>query len=228
MPPIAIFYHSRFYLGDPPELLLPAVQIVAEQIEAMERTGLLAAAKEMIAGVNGGEESHDVARLLLPAKANLVFHGLESQGENLTIVELERWAPAHPGWLVLYLHSKGASHPPDSDYGNNVSAPWRRSMMEDLVGHWQTAVQWLNEGADVVCSHWLWNMADGSQHIPAGNFLWTKASFVATLPSIYRRERIKTSGIAALESRYEAEVYWGNGPRPNVRQFRPNGGGGVP
>ncbi len=107
--------------------------------------------------------------------------------------------------------------------------PWRQAMLADLVLNWRQCIGALDFGADIVCSKWLWNQADGSQHIPAGNFLWVKASFVQTLPSLYLRERIRNDGIDALTSRYEAEVYWGNGPRkPLVSMIRPNGGGGIP
>lgn len=101
-------------------------------------------------------------------------------------------------------------------------------MMGDLVLNWNRCVHDLDDGNDIVCSRWLWNMADGSQHIPAGNFLWVKSSFVARLPSIFLRERIKVSGIGHLESRYESEVYWGNGPKPNVKHYRLTSGGGIP
>ena len=226
---IAIFYHTLFYLGSPPDLRPMAVDIVSEQITQMEKAGLICAADEMIVGVNGGEESEDIARVLLPPKAKLVFHGLQSRAENPTIVLLENWAKTHPGWAILYLHSKGASHEHGSPYGQNVSEPWRRAMMADLVDNWRACVADLSAGAEMVCSHFMRNMADGSQHIPAGNFLWTTSNFVRTLPSIFMRERIKVSGIAALESRYEAEVYWGNGPRlPMVKEWRPTGGGGCP
>ena len=117
---------------------------------------------------------------------------------------------------------------PDSSYGNTVSGPWRHAMMQDLVMGWRECVAALDAGSDIACSHWMWNMADGTQHIPAGNFLWVKSEFAAALPSMFLRDRIKVSGISSLESRYEAEVFWGNGKRPSVYQVRPNGGGGVP
>lgn len=227
---IAVFYHCLFYYDDPPDLRPMAFSIVSEQMAQLERSGLLERCDEFVVGVNGGEESKDVAHLVIPAKARLVFHGLESKAENLTIVEVEKFAPQHPEWLILYFHAKGCTHPAGSSYGEGVSWPWRRGMMSDLIDNWRTCVADLETGQwDIACSHFMWNMADGSQHIPAGNFLWVTANFVATLPSIFWRERIRTSGIAAKESRFEAEVYWGNGPRkPRVRQYRPNGGGGVP
>lgn len=225
---IGVFFHCLFFHGDPPELSITAFDVVYEQMEQLRQSGLLDACDEMIVGCNGGEESLDTARIVIPSKAKLVMHGLESKSENLTIVELEKWAPRHLGWLILYFHSKGATHPLGSNHSRKVSTPWRRAMMEDLVMNWRYCVQMLEYGADIVCSHWMWNMADGTQHIPAGNFLWIKATFASRLPSILLRDQIKKKGVGSLESRFEAEVKWGNGPTPAVFQMRPNGGGGIP
>jgi hypothetical protein len=226
MKPIAIFYHALFVIGDPPKPLPAAFPIVEEQMNSLHDSGLLKAASEFHVGINGGAESESIANDVLPYKAKVTYHGLQSRAENLTIVMLENWVKTHPGWNVLYFHAKSSTHSPDSDYGKFASA-WRKGMMEDVVHNWRTCVEDLKTH-DIACSHWMWNMADGTQHIPAGNFLWITSDFAAKLPSIYLRERIKTSGIAALESRFESEVFWGNGPRPNVKSYRPNGGGGVP
>lgn len=227
--PIIVFYHSLFYFGDPPELWTPALNIAQEAMDAFNASGLTDSASEFIVGVNGGKESEMIAQMMMPAKAKLVFHGLESKAENLTIVEVEKWARNNPQRaFICYAHIKGATHKLGDPYGDNVSAPWRRAMLRYLVMGWRNCVTALEAGNDIACCHWLWNMADGTQHIPAGNFLWTTSDFVRRLPSIYLRERIKTSGIAAAESRYEAEVFWGNGPRPMVYQFLPNGGEGIP
>ncbi len=225
---LAIFYHALFYLGDPPELRPMAVGIVMEQMEQLKQSGLLDACDEMIVGVNGGVESEVPALMTLPAKAKVVYHGLASRAENLTIVALHEWCKTHLGWAVLYFHAKGCTHPADSDYGKNVSGPWRRAMMDDLVGGWRNCMADMEAGYDVACSHWLWGMADGTQHIPCGNFAWVRSSFAASLPDMHLRERIKQSGIGNVESRYEAEVFWGNGRKPTVKQYRPNGGNGVP
>lgn len=227
MKPIAIFFHCLFVLDDPPRILPGAINIVDEQMTALKTSGLLDAASEMIVGVNGCAESTVFAHRFIPSKAKVVYHGTKSRAENLTIVELHNWAKDHPDWFVLYFHSKGSTHAPGSDYGEKVSKPWRNGMMLDLVTNWRTCVSDL-EAHDIVCSHWMWNLADGTQHIPAGNFLWLTSNFAAKLPSMYLRERIKQDGISALSSRYEAEVNWCNGPRPNVKSYRPNGGSGVP
>jgi hypothetical protein len=223
--PIAIFYHTLFFIDG---LLPGAESIIAEQMGQLMASGLLKEATEFHVGINGGEESKVIAALNIPSKAQFVFHGLSSRAENLTIVMLENWVKNHPGWNVLYFHAKGATHHPGTPYAECVSAPWRRAMMQDLVTNWQACVENL-ETCDIVCSRWLWHMGhDRSQHIPAGNFLWITSDFAAKLPGIHLRQRIKDSGIGGLESRYEAEVYWGNGPTPKVKAWRPNGGGGIP
>lgn len=218
--PIAIFFHGLFFMGDPLRNMPSAECIIGNQIVQMISSGLWNVAKEIHFGINGGPESEPVAKALIPDKAKVTFHGLHSHSENPTIVMLENWVKTHPGWNVLYLHGKGATHELTSDYGKNVSAPWREGMMQDLVVNWRKCVTDL-ETHDIACMVWLWEQGwDKSQHIPAGNFLWTTSDFVAKLPSIHLRERIKQDGIGAASSRFEAEVFWGNGPRPKVKAYR--------
>jgi len=224
--PIVIFYHAVFSIDGKH---LPASRpIVHEQMQALKVSGLEDAASEIYVGINGDESNAVYANGLLPAKAKIVYHGNECRNELRTLLMIEDWCRVNQREAyIFYFHSKGATHAPGSSYGETNSKPWRLGMMADLVTNWGKCVVGLM-GHDIVCSHWMWDMADGTQHIPAGNFLWVKASFVRKLPSIFLRDRLKVSGLDSIESRYEAEVYWGNGPRPTVKQFKPNGGGGVP
>lgn len=227
MKPIAIFYHCLFYHGNPPSFRENAFKIIRSQMEALWDSGLWEAATEIVVGINGSDESKKVVDSIIPPKAKRIFHGLESKAENLTIVELEKWIPGHPDWHVLYFHSKGATHNGIDDY-SRFSNSWRECMMNDLVVNWKTCVADLNAGAESVGCHFMRGMADGTQNIWAGNFWWATSNFLATVPSIFLRERIKTSGISAAESRYEAEVWIGNGRLPIVKEYRPNGGNGCP
>ena len=218
---IAIFYHCLFALGEPPLLLQSAYDIVLQQMSIVSSSGLESSASFILCGINGGEESESLSKLLLPKKATKVFHGLQSRAENLTLVELEKWLPGHEDWYVLYFHAKGCTHNPDSNYGR-MSARWRFCMTVNLVYQWKRCVTDLDSGFESVGCHWLTGQCDGTQNIWGGNFWWCKASFLLTLPSIFLRERIKTSGISALESRYESEVWIGNGPRlPRVKDYHP-------
>lgn len=194
--------------GTPPAILPAALDIVCEQMAALEESGLLAAALEFHVGLNGGRESEALAAMFFPEKARVTFHGLSSRNENSTLALLERWVPMHKDWVVLYFHSKGASRP----LGDAKSTNWRRCMMR-LIWNWKQCVEDL-EICDAVGVHWLVPpRTPPKQYIFAGNFWWANASFLATLPKISQRAAIKKYGIGALESRYEAEVHLGNGPR---------------
>jgi hypothetical protein len=93
-------------------------------------------------------------------------------------------------------------------------------MMRNLIWGWKQCVFDLDRYESVGC-HWLTNQSqDFNQNLWAGNFWWAQASFLATLPSIYKRTRIEVSGIDSLESRFEAEVWIGNGPKlPKVKDY---------
>ena len=207
MKPICVIFHGLFFLGDPPRHMPNAGCIMANQICQMVDSGLWDEASEIHFGINGGTESEPVAKAIIPAKATVTYHGLDSRSENLTVEMLINWAKTHPGWNVLYCQAKGSSHDPNSDYAHNVSRPWREGMMQDLVMNWRTCVGDLDAGHDIACMVWLWNQGwDQSQHIPAGNMTWMTSDFAAKLPSLYLRERIKQDGMKAVTSRYEAEV----------------------
>ena len=217
MKPIAIFYHCLFYAGTPPELITNACNIVRDQMDALKTTGLLDAASEMVVGINGGKESDEVANLLLPNKAKRILHGLQCRNECRTILAMEQWVKEHPDWYVLYFHVKGATH----DARDGYSIAWRGCMMKGVVKNWKTCIADLDAGYEAVGSHWMVPPETPvGQHIFAGTFFWANTSFLLTLPSIADREQIKRHGIDCAESRYEAEVWIGNGPRlPKVKDY---------
>jgi len=219
--PIAIFYHGLFCLGDPPQLLPRAVSIVRGQMWELARTGLLDVCSELHVGLNGGEETGRIARTIIPPKAKVHLHGLKCRNECRTLLLMQEWVRSHRGQqcYVLYFHCKGATKPA----GDVLSAAWLRCMTRHAVLNWRRCVQDLDSGYEAVGSHWLAPpKTPEKQYIFAGNFFWVKASFLATIPSLMERDRIKESGIDSLESRYEAEVILGNGARPPiVRDYHP-------
>lgn len=219
---LVVFYHCLFVIGEPPDILPAALEIVHEQMEQYKSSGLLDAASEFLVGVNGSKESEVFAETMLPAKAKVTYHGLASRAENLTCpVMIENWLKENPGEAYIhYAHCKSATHAFGSEYSNFANS-WRRRMMFHCVTNWRQCVADLDAGYEACGSHWLTGQGhDHSQHYYAGNVWFAKASFLRTIPSIYTRQRIKDSGIAALESRYESEVHMGNGPRlPRVRNY---------
>lgn len=214
---IALFYHCLFFNGQPPQLTPSGVEVVSEQMGVISQNGLLDAAEYFSVGVNGGNESQVYVSMLIPPKAIVHYHGLDSHNENSTLVNLEQWLPGHAGWYVLYFHSKGATWP----YDDYLRSRWRGCMMKHCVLNWQQCVKDLDAGYESVGCHWMtFPQTPKGQSIWAGTFFWTKSDFLLTLPSIMQRERIKQSGLKHRDSRYESEVWIGNGPRlPKVKDY---------
>lgn len=215
MKPICVIYHALTHLGTPPVLHENAVNIIHEQMYHLEASGLLDACSDLIVGLNGGNESLEIANILIPAKAQIVLHGLQCRNECRTIAVMEEWVKDHPGWYVLYFHTKGAVT--ECDLNNR----WRRCMMKGCILRWQDCIQALEQGFESAGVHWWPNKGvHGDQHYYAGNFFWATSNFLRTLPSIYERARIRESGIDNVDSRYESEVWIGNGPRlPRIKDM---------
>ncbi len=214
---IAIFYHCLFFMDSADNLMENAVTIIREQMDDLKRSGLLFAADEFHVGLNGGDESGQIANLVLPAKAKVVLHGLQCHNECRTIRMLEQWLPEHDDWYVFYFHAKGSTHAA----GDGFSGTWRKCMTRHNILNWRQCVHDLDAGYDAVGCHWMEPPATPpGQHIFAGTFFWAKARFLQTLPSILERDRIKLSGLDSADSRYEAEVWLGNGPtKPKIKDY---------
>lgn len=214
--PLAIFYHCLLAMGNPPDILPGAFSVVEEQMDTLRKSGLLDHASKFVVGINGGQESDELANLLLPAKAERVLHGLDSRSENLTILEIEKWVQNHPGWNVLYFHSKGATNSEDQ-----FRIKWRRCMMRNLVIAWQRCVNDLERGYESVGCHWHTDMYRRSYW--AGTFWWARSEFLQTVPSITTQPTVIKEGIASLNARYEAEVWIGGGKLPSHKDYHPEG-----
>jgi len=222
---LAVFYHGLFF-GRDGELLPAAFFVVLEQMMALQQSGLLDACSELLVGLNGiPGPTMEYAKVVIPHKARIILHGADSFAENPTLLEMEKFSKSHEDWLLCYHHSKSATHHPGSDYGK-FATRWRRCMQETVIWNWKTCVQWLESGScEAVGNHWLTGQGwDHSQHYFAGNFFWVTAKFFNTIPSILTRDRIRTSGLSSAESRYEAEVILGNGPRPPIIRDMANHG----
>lgn len=216
---ISIFYHTLFYKDSQHNLLPSARDITIDQMAELQSSGLLDTASEIIIGVNGGIESEELANTILPQKAKLIYHGIENKNENLTICEIENWVPAHNDHLVLYFHCKGGSR----SLNDRKSTDWRNCMMTNLITNWKQCIDDLNSGYDAVGCHWFTPPITPPGHkIFGGNFWWATAPFLSTRNSIRNTARCKQSGIGETISRYEAEVWIGNGTTtPNIKDYHP-------
>lgn len=210
---IAAFYHVRLTCADPLIEFNHASSIMAEQMKALKDSGLEDAADYIYVGVNGDVADHIAACSLSPSKAEVVEHTAGVRGELPTLHALQKWLPEHKDWFVWYAHAKGAIHTGHAGY-----AQWRRNMEEVTTTNWRQCVADLESGYESVGSHWMTpEKFPGLVTSPfwGGNFWWSKASFLLTLPSLPR------TAITRADF-YIAESWIGKGPRrPRVMDYRP-------
>lgn len=217
--PIVVFYHCLFRIGG--DILPNALNVVREQMTALKVSGLADAASKIFIGVNGEDSNGDIPTGVFPENAEVRYWGLKCRNELRTLLMMEDFCRSLKGEAYcLYFHSKGATHARGSDYDIRMAWPWRTRMMSYCVGQWRMCVKHL-EIYDAVGCHWITRQgSDHSQHYFAGNFFWVRASFFRTIPTLNSRARIRMSGLDSAESRFEAEVHIGNGPRlPTVKSY---------
>lgn len=112
--------------------------------------------------------------------------------EQLTFFQIRADVREIPGeYAVLYAHTKGAHD------CTPTNVAWRRSMTRQLVGQWQRCTELL-ANHDAVGCHWITQYPQNPAFF-AGNFWWSKASYLRTLPE------------PDMTSRYQAELWLSQG-----------------
>ncbi len=180
-----------------------ACRILSSQMRALKDSGLLDEADEFHVGVNGGHDDAEIVRLLAPcSKVDIREHGPGSTTEIPTLKWLQDWLPGHRGWFVLYFHIKGVGHPNDEFHQHH-----RHVMEKAVVTNWRTCVKGLERGYDAVGVNWVDPIT--RPVLPgrffAGNFFWSRASFLLELPPLPRT--------CSWENRCMAETWIGSGKR---------------
>ncbi len=173
------------------------ISILNEILESIETSGLLDRLDRLYV-INCGEGAALASRFdRLGGRLRLInFSRDATPGEAATLNLLRIFAGFHDRARILYLHTKGASHPRPSLY----VADWRRLMLHFLVERHDEALATLATADAAGC-----NLSDEPRRHFSGNFWWANATYLKTLPPVPAGDR------------HEAE-WWmlsGNGVRAN-------------
>lgn len=216
MKPIAVFYHIALC---PPIDLNFGLNIYWQQMRLLEGSGLLEAASHLHIGVNATAEQASRLDPHTPTKAERHVNGENARSEIPTMRALQKWLPGHEDWYVCYAHSKGITK---TDYEPYIR--WRRCMESHVIANWRKCVADLDGAYESVGAHWIsrapnpqyndhklnagadWNL---NGHIWGGNFWWTKASFLSTLPALPENSRCR-------DEDFLAEIWIGSGKRDAI------------
>jgi hypothetical protein len=163
--PTACFVHSYTRGGD--------TSILREILERLVTSGL-AAELDALVVVNLGDPVRLPEDLPLPAATLLVNHSTSGAlYEYPTLRLLHLFSRFHPEARVLYLHTKGASHPREHESLRD----WRRYLLYQVVDRFRRCLAALADHDAVGCDLRDWP----SRHF-SGNFWWARATHLAALP----------------------------------------------
>lgn len=191
-PKIAIWFHTRISGGCNVDSgasieLGWGRRLFQKQIQACVDAQLYQNCNEFHIGVNSVDA--DFANEFSPDGVQIHKHG-DVPSLLPTVSALQRWLPGHEDWLVLFFHSKGATHP-----NEKLANRWRDCMTHNLIFRWRRCVTDLSSGNyDAVGCHWTKNSPDdqnahdwGANSYFAGVFWWATAAYLLTLPKLPER-----------------------------------------
>ena len=131
---------------------------------------------EVTDSIHIGEISADERYLTsLPAKATATQHTDVTLYEGWTLNQMYRDAQTVDEAFYWYIHTKGASHKTEE-----AAASWRNAMSACVIDDYAWCISQLSEPEVCSCGPLL---AFNPHPFYAGNFWWTKASYVRQLAS---------------------------------------------
>lgn len=80
--------------------------------------------------------------------------------------------------LIWYIHTKGASHPPESQPSQ---AAFRHALEEVVIDEWQSIIRYFETHPE--CDCYGAYLTDDTRYFFPGNFWWARASHIRRLPN---------------------------------------------
>jgi UDP-galactopyranose mutase len=184
-------------------------QVLAEQLETLNNSGILDVCKSVTAVCVGAEK--DLPDMPYPIK--VVYGGELNKYEFPTLEKMHESAKRNPNDYYCYIHSKGVSKPQARSW---LDSGWRQYMMWGVIEQWRECIDSLNAGHDIAGVEWYNNVipcktggkpVDNCHGFFAGNFFWASGKHLKTLPEV---ETLDSA------NRWNAEAWIGLGDKPNV------------
>lgn len=192
MKKLAVFYH------------LAAVNdrwrnFINEQIGLIQSSGLAENATVNITCAAYGKDLQEIKSYLQTyySFTNLISVRSLDNDENIfegqPLSEIQKYSKENEGY-VLYIHSKGISHPdsiiPITD--------WRHYLNYWMIEKWEDCIKLLDDDISVVGTNWS---SDPHSHF-SGNFWWARTDHIKTLPDVLNRSLYYDESLTELLGAY--------------------------
>lgn len=198
--------------------VLRGPEILKEQVELLETTGLVDSAKEVNIIMQFNENSFKWLRDKWKDRNNIVYHNYgdayKEWYEATTMQTIQKDVHSTENdFYVLCMTAKGMSHTSESHHN------WRKYMQYFTVEKWKECVEKLNEGYELVGSPWLDNPP---YPFMAGTFFWAKASYLRRCKKLLSPEEanFKPQFEGQPHHRFDLECWPGSG-NPKAYDMNP-------
>lgn len=184
------------------------VEVVSEQVRALQDSGLYEASDKILFGVVGN------APIALPSKFEMLFHHPDIRLAEVPTLEALREHALKENFNVLYMHTKGVAY---LEKGNTkeIVTFWRKYMEYFCIGKWQECLESLREFDAAGCEFYGPKQHFSNPHF-SGNFWWATSSYLRTLPKVVN---VIVQGEHAIHTRMKAEFWIGSDPRIRVKEL---------
>ena len=168
---IAVFYHV-YQHGD-------WVQLVNEQLELLQLSGLYDACSFIHVGINGDQA--------FPFKGNKIkveYNPAPWLEETPTLNALRVFCEQNENWKILYFHTKGLTQK------SLETTDWRKVMEYFCIERWPDCIEKLNDHDTVGCLY-VDTCYLGPYRYYGGNFWWSNSEYVRQLKHEYLQGGIR-------------------------------------
>jgi len=202
-------------------------EILTNQVELLEKTGLFDAANEIVVSCHFNIDNFQWLKSRWSKESKVKYIEFDDSYRNwyehTTIQEIQEDAHStEEDYYILYIHPKGISHPPGGHQN------WRKYMEYWNIEKWKICVEKLDEGYETAGASYLYG---NPTEFYAGNTYWAKASYIRrckrllTPPEVDFKPQFDTEP----HHRYDVEVWHGSGkpkffemhPGPDRRWYEP-------
>lgn len=162
--------------------------IIESQLKKLTKSGLYKRADKLFYGVYSSIESNydifysQIKKYDTDLKIEIVRYD-KNNNEFNTLIHLQNYCTLNPNGSVVYFHTKGTSR----DFDVNINS-WRECLEYFVIEKWSTCLKDLLNNNSSVCGalyvEWFKFLNYNFEHYFSGNFWWSTANHINTLPSL--------------------------------------------
>lgn len=193
-------------------------EILNNQVELLEKTGLFVAASEIIVACHFNIDNYQWLKDRWFEESKVKYLDFDESYkqwyEHTTVHQIQEDAhSSEDEYYILYIHPKGISHPPGAHHN------WRKYMEYWNIEKWKECVTALDDGYETCGAAYLHG---NITEFYAGNMYWAKSSYIKRCKRLQTPPKVnfKPQFDTEPHHRFDVEVWHGSG-KPKFFDLHP-------